>query len=166
MVQWHTDSKRKSTGGNRRSVRASDKRLSQKGGMIAETKLGADKRASLKGKGNTHKVKLLQSKQANVVDEKGRITKSEIVTVKGNAANKLFVRRNIMTKGAVIEIKHGAENRLARITNRPGQTGTIESVLLPLEAAKEFVKERKEQEPRMPQKAKETQNTAKEAAKE
>ncbi len=158
MVQWHTESKRKSSGGIRRSVNARDKKLSEKGGMIADTKIGADKRVSQRGMGGTQKVKLLQSKQANLVDEKGKTFKAEIVTVKGNAANKLFVRRNIMTKGAVIEIKHGAENRLAKVTNRPGQNGTIETVLLPIEAAEQFAKRQAAEKPKMPQNAEKTQN--------
>lgn len=166
MVQWQGKSKRKASGGIRRSVNARDKKLFEKGGTVAETKIGADKRVSLKGLGGkTRKVKLLHSKQANIVDEKGRIFKAEIVTVKGNNANKLFVRRNIMTKGAVIEVKHAAENRLARITSRPGQAGTIEAVLLPMEAYREFEKKQPAESAKAAQKAKETQNNAKEQEK-
>lgn len=166
MVQWQTNSKRKASGGIRRSVNARDKKLFEKGGVISETKIGPDKRRSIRGMGATRKVKLLQSKQANVVGEKGKIFKSEIITVKGNNANKLFVRRNIMTKGAVIEIKSGAENRLARVTNRPGQTGTIEAVLLPMEAFKEFEKKQSAESAKRAQKADKTQNKAKEDQKE
>jgi len=160
MVQWQTESKRKPSGGIRRSVNARDKKLSEKGGTISETKIGAEKRVSSRGVGGTRKSKLLQSKQANVVDEKGKIHRSEIVTVKGNTANKLFVRRNVMTKGAVIEVKHGADSRLAKITNRPGQEGTIEALLLPVEAAEQFAKRQSAEKPKMPQKADKTQNNA------
>jgi small subunit ribosomal protein S8e len=165
MVQWQTESKRKRTGGIRRSIRARDKKLSERGGNIAETKIGAEKRLSLTSRGNTRKVKLLQSREANIVGEKGSMLKSEIVTVKGNAANKLFVRRNIMTKGAIIEVKYKAENRLAKITNRPGQSGTIEAVLLPLEAAEQFKKVQSAESVKTSQKAKETQNKSKEQEK-
>ncbi len=163
MVQWSKKSKRKPTGGIRRSTLARDKKLYEKGGVAAETKIGSEKKKSARGMGSRVKVKLLQSKQANIVDEKGRMLKAEIVTVKENLANKLFVRRNIMTKGAIIEVKAGAENRLARVTNRPGQTGTIEAVLLPIEAAKQFEKTRVAKEPKAVQKAEETQNKLKEA---
>ena len=43
-----------------------------------------------------------------------------------NPANRHFVRRNIMTKGTVIETEKGK----ARITSRPGQDGTINAVLI------------------------------------
>lgn len=165
MVQWQTQSKRKRTGGIRRSVRARDKKLSEKGGNIAETKIGAEKRLSLEARGNTRKIKLLQSRQANVVDEKGKTMRAEIVTVKGNAANKLFVRRNIMTKGAIIEVKHGAENRLAKVTNRPGQSGAIDAVLLPLETAEQFKRQQAHGSAKMPQNAEKSDNIAESAEK-
>jgi small subunit ribosomal protein S8e len=144
MVQWQTESKRKRTGGIRRSVNARDKKLFERGGVVSETKLGQEKRVVQKGMGATTKSKLLQSKKANLVDDKGKTSKVEIITVKGNKANKLFVRRNIMTKGAVVEVKHGSENRLASVTNRPGQSGSIELKLLPLGAEKEFSKKPQE----------------------
>src|SRR3989338_7666137 len=163
MVQWQTESKRKRTGGIRRSTRARDKKLFERGGNIAETKIGADKRTVVKGMGKTRKAKLLQSRQANIVDEKGKTLKAEIVTVKENLANKLFVRRNIITKGAIIELKHGAENRLAKVTNRPGQTGAIEAVLLPPEAANQFAKRREAKTAKTAQNDEKSQNIGKEA---
>lgn len=165
MVQWQTKGKRKPTGGIRRSISARHKKLSEKGGVVADTKIGADKRVTLSTMGKTPKVKLLQSREANVVSEKGGITKAEIITVKGNSANKLFVRRNIMTKGAVIAVKHAAETRLARVTNRPGQSGTIEAVLLAPEEAKQFEKQRAPETAKVPQKDGETAKNAKEDAK-
>jgi small subunit ribosomal protein S8e len=43
-----------------------------------------------------------------------------------NQANIHYVRRNIINKGAIIETNLGK----ARVTSRPGQTGTINAVLL------------------------------------
>ncbi|MEK6949175.1 MAG: 30S ribosomal protein S8e, partial [Nanoarchaeota archaeon] len=49
-----------------------------------------------------------------------------IKTISGNPANRHFVRRNIMTKGAIIETEKGK----ARITSRPGQDGAVNAVLI------------------------------------
>ena len=43
-----------------------------------------------------------------------------------NPANVNYVRRNIVTKGAVIETSAGR----ARVTSRPGQDGQINAVLV------------------------------------
>ena len=64
---------------------------------------------------------------AYVIDPKtNKTTKAEIVSVVENTANVHYVRRNIMNKGAIIETKLGK----ARVTSRPGQSGTINAVLL------------------------------------
>jgi small subunit ribosomal protein S8e len=51
---------------------------------------------------------------------------AKIITVVQNQANPHFVRRNIMTKGAVVKTDIG----LVRITSRPGQDGTLNGVLV------------------------------------
>ena len=43
-----------------------------------------------------------------------------------NKANKDFVRMNILTKGAIIETDLGK----AKITSRPGQSGSINAILI------------------------------------
>ena len=43
-----------------------------------------------------------------------------------NPSNVNYVRRNIVTKGAVIETSEGR----ARVTSRPGQTGQVNAVLI------------------------------------
>ena len=64
---------------------------------------------------------------ANVLDpEKNTAKKVEILDVLDNTANRDFVRRKIITKGAVIETELGQ----ARVTSRPGQHGVINAVLL------------------------------------
>jgi small subunit ribosomal protein S8e len=50
----------------------------------------------------------------------------KIETVTGNPANKNYIRRNIMTKGSIIKTEIGS----ARITNRPGQEGSINAILI------------------------------------
>ena len=43
-----------------------------------------------------------------------------------NPANRNFVKRNIMTKGTVVETDKGK----VRITSRPGQEGSLNGVLV------------------------------------
>ena len=55
-----------------------------------------------------------------------KIEKLKITAVVENPANRHFVRRNIITKGTVIETEKGK----ARITSRPGQEGVINAILI------------------------------------
>lgn len=78
-------------------------------------------------KGGGSKAKVLSSSIANILDQKsGKYTQATIKLVKENAANREFARRNIITKGAIIETDLGP----ARVTSRPGQSGTINAVLV------------------------------------
>ena len=70
---------------------------------------------------------MLSTNIANVADPKtGKISKSKILTVVGNTANPNYVRRNVITKGAVVKTELG----LARVTSRPGQHGVLNAVLV------------------------------------
>ena len=51
--------------------------------------------------------------------------KAKIISVAENKASRHFLRRNIITKGAVIETELGK----AKVTSRPGQHGVINAVL-------------------------------------
>ena len=53
-------------------------------------------------------------------------SKAKINTVVDNPANRNFIRANILTKGTVVDTDKGK----ARITNRPGQEGTVNGVLI------------------------------------
>jgi len=129
MTEWKHKSKRKISGGMRTSIRAKDKRLYEKGGNFSETMIGEPKNKTVKGLGATAKVKLKTTKFANVVDPKtNKVVKLEIVNVKVNEANRVYARRQIMTKGALIEL--GKEKILARVTSRPGQSGVINAMLI------------------------------------
>jgi small subunit ribosomal protein S8e len=103
------------------------KKLYESGSEPTLTKLGARRVDTVKTKGGLRKVKLFSSDIANVLDTKSmKYEKIKIKTVSGNPANRHFIRRNIMTKGAIIETEKGK----ARITSRPGQDGTINAVLI------------------------------------
>lgn len=73
------------------------------------------------------KMRILSADTANLFDPKTKkYGQAKIKTVVENPANRHFIRRNIMTKGTVIETDKGK----ARITSRPGQDGTVNAVLI------------------------------------
>jgi len=118
-------SKRKITGA--RYKQAEGKRKYAMGRLPAFTKIGKEQKKIIRTRGGNRKVKLLSTEVANVYDPKERKHfKVKIVTIKENKANRHFVRRNIITKGAIIETEKG----LARVTSRPGQDGVVNAVLI------------------------------------
>ncbi len=118
-------SKRKISGG--RYISSFKKKLRSLGRLPALTKLDKLKKRSLRTTGGHRKTLLLTADTANVFDPKTKKHfKVKIETITQNPANLNYVRRNIMTKGAIIKTEKG----LARITSRPGQEGTINAILL------------------------------------
>ncbi len=72
-------------------------------------------------------MRLLRCEFANVGDPRsGTTSRAKIITVKSNPANPFFARRNITTKGAVIETEVGD----AVVTSRPGQDGVVNARLI------------------------------------
>lgn len=128
MTQWHLKSKRKKSGGLRTSRRRRDKKLSERGSLPTMTQLGQENEVkSERVKGGNTKERVILAGYANVLDQgTGKSSKAKIVSVKENKANRLFTRRNIITKGAVIDTEKGP----AKVTSRPGQDGTVNAVLL------------------------------------
>jgi small subunit ribosomal protein S8e len=126
MSVWHgTLHKKKPSGGRKRAYRT--KRKFEEGRFPAETILGETKKKTIKGRGNTSKIKLLSDKYACVTDTKsGKTQKVEITRVVRNPANVDYNRRGVITKGAIIETSLG----LARVTSRPGQDEVINAVLI------------------------------------
>lgn len=103
------------------------KRLYEKGNDPTLTRIGTKKRVSDRIVGGSRKLRLLREDIANVLDKKTKkYVKAKIKTVLENPANRHFIRRNIMTKGTVIETDLGK----AVVTNRPGQEGVINAVLI------------------------------------
>jgi small subunit ribosomal protein S8e len=96
------------------------------GSEFVETKLGALKRVEVRTRGSGKKFRLLGADIANVIDPKtGQGKQAKILTVVENSADPHFVRRNVLTKGAVINTDLGR----AIVTSRPGQTGIVNAVL-------------------------------------
>jgi small subunit ribosomal protein S8e len=78
-------------------------------------------------RGNQYKFSTKTVNIAYVVDlETKKTQKTEINSVIDNPANINYIRRNIITKGAVIETPLGK----AKVTSRPGQVGMVNAVLL------------------------------------
>ncbi len=64
---------------------------------------------------------------ANVMDpEAKKATRSKIMTVTKNTANRDYERRGVVSKGAIIETEAGS----ALVTSRPGQNGVVNAVLI------------------------------------
>ena len=125
MALWQGNSKRTESG--RRIRYARGKRKFEIGREAHLTTIGETKLKKVRTKGNNRKVRAKTANIAYVLDKKtNKTTKTEIVTVKENAANIHYVRRNIINKGAIIETKLGK----AKVTSRPGQSGTINAVLM------------------------------------
>ncbi|VVB97791.1 30S ribosomal protein S8e [uncultured archaeon] len=117
---------RKYTGG--RLIQSRGKRKFELGGETANTHLGETIRKTVKTLGGQEKVRLLRDNTAIVTDPKTKTSKKvKVETVTGNPANIHYVRRNIVTKGSIIKTEIGS----ARVTNRPGQDGSINAILIP-----------------------------------
>ncbi|MEZ3143369.1 30S ribosomal protein S8e [Halobaculum sp. MBLA0143] len=114
--------KRKRTGGRR--VPSSDKQANQRGREPAETTVDEERIQTVDTRGNGQKVRALSTDTAQVAVD-GDTETAEIENVVENPANVNYVRRNIVTKGAVIETSAGR----ARVTSRPGQSGQVNAVL-------------------------------------
>ena len=103
------------------------KRKSERGSGFLETRIDERRVKTKRTSGGDRKIKLLSMDKANVIDTKtGKSTSTKILKVEENQANPHYVRRNIITKGAVIKTEAG----LARVTSRPGQDGVISAVLI------------------------------------
>ena len=91
------------------------------------TKLDKKKVQVIRTMGSNRKLRLLSAETANLFDPKSKsLRQIKIKTITDNPANRHFIRRNIMTKGSVIDTEIGK----ARVTSRPGQDGVVNAVLI------------------------------------
>ncbi|HEB37622.1 MAG TPA: 30S ribosomal protein S8e [Thermoplasmatales archaeon] len=124
MAIWQGRSRRSITGRIIRAHRGKKKYEIGREQLI--TTLGERRTKKIRTTGKNEKVRLLSINVAYVTDKNGKTSKTEILGVVENPANPHYVRRNIITKGAIIETKLGK----ARVTSRPGQHGQINAVLI------------------------------------
>lgn len=116
---------KKSTGGRYKKSRK--KKLYEKPGLPRQVILGEQSKKSLRTLGGHIKTVLLKSNIANVYDPKEK--KSSIVKIKNVIevpSNVFLARKNVIVKGAIIETEKGK----ARVTNRPGQEGQVQAILI------------------------------------
>jgi small subunit ribosomal protein S8e len=116
-------SRTKRTGGRRRPIRK--KRKSELGREPTETRVGEAALKTVDTRGNTTKIRAMQTDVASVATDEGTVT-AGIENVVENPSNPNYVRRNIITKGAIIDTTEGR----ARVTSRPGQDGQVNAVLV------------------------------------
>ncbi|WAC04894.1 MAG: 30S ribosomal protein S8e [Methanoregula sp.] len=124
-MQWQGESIRKVTGGRIRPAKG--KRRTEIGLAPTDTHIGEDKRKIERTTGANEKVRALRAQYANVTNAaNGDTKKAKITNVEKNSANPNYVRRNLLTKGAIIQTEIGR----ARIVSRPGQDGVINAILM------------------------------------
>ena len=155
MAQWHGVSKRKPSGGRKRMMRGKRRTLDRECALYRGTNrrrnpdalvrflsrdpetgfysekqyavLGESKRKKYRKTGASTQVKVLSDDVINVNNPADGTTKSiKFTTVSKNPSNPNYVRRNILTKGAVVETELGK----VRISSRPGQDGVINGTLI------------------------------------
>jgi small subunit ribosomal protein S8e len=115
---------RKASGGRYKPSRK--KKKYELPGIPRVVKLRKTKRKTIRTLGGKGKSVLLACEEANITDQKGKTKVTKIKNVLETSANRFWARQNILVKGALIE----TELVKARITNRPGQEGCINAVLV------------------------------------
>lgn len=123
MSIWQSRSKRKFTGGRLTQTRKKLKR--ELGRESTSTTIGNISKKKVRCFGGNEKIKLMKTEYSNILTKEG-FKKAKILSVVENSANRHFVRRNIITKGAIINTEVGK----ARVTSRPGQDGAINAILV------------------------------------
>ncbi len=99
-----------------------DKRRSESKDLSVLLQVGNRKIKTIRTMGGNTKVIPLKTNKGNLFDEKGKPQSNvEIIRVLENKANRSYARRNIITKGAILETDKGK----AVVVNRPGQDGQV-----------------------------------------
>ena len=126
MVVIQRDIKgRKASGGRKKESRS--KKQYETGSEPALTKIDEVHVLKQRTRGGNQKLRLLATNKINVFNPKTKkYVMATITTVAENNANRHFVRRNVLTKGAIVDTDQGK----AKITSRPGQEGSINGVLI------------------------------------
>jgi small subunit ribosomal protein S8e len=124
-MKWQGNSKRKFTGGRLISNRG--KRKDELGREAGEPNVDVTRKKQIRTRGGNSKMRLLRCDVASVADPvTGKSKNAKIESVKDNSANLNYIRRNIITKGAIIKTELGD----ARVTSRPGQDGIVNATLI------------------------------------
>lgn len=125
-AQFHGRSDRKGSGSGKIKGKSRDKHKSEMGSYFTATKVwekSVVQRA--RGRGNTTKNKLKYAAFANILTKSG-YKKARITGVVESRDNRNFARLGIITKGTIVNTELGK----ARVTNRPGQDGAVNALLI------------------------------------
>ena len=124
MGVWHLRSKRKNTGGLLRRYSKSKKR--QMGSLPTQTTIAPIKLKEKKTRGGSVKKTIISTDKINVFDKTKKAFKiAKILSIVKNPANPHYIRRAIMTKGAILKTNVGN----VKVTSRPGQNPALNGVL-------------------------------------
>lgn len=127
MGNYHkpTDKKVSRGTGGRRRGKQRDKKLAHYGGEFTSTGVAEkEMKKNVRKRGGKTRTKLKKALVVNVLGEKGT-KKAKILGVLESHKPE-YVRRNIITKGTVINTDIGK----VRVTNRVGQDGIVNGVLI------------------------------------
>lgn len=103
------------------------KRKAQLGREPAETRVDEKRLKKIRTRGGNEKLRLTGGNKINANNPK--TNKTEVLDILGvveNTANPNYVRRNIITKGAIVETSNGN----VKVTSRPGQDGVINGIFI------------------------------------
>ncbi|MCE7737493.1 MAG: 30S ribosomal protein S8e [Candidatus Heimdallarchaeota archaeon] len=125
MTQYQGRSGRTISGGRLRQ--SSEKKKKELGRAPSETSIDDERKRIIRTHGGNRKIRLLRSNRVNVIDvSSGKASNAEIQDVDTNPASREYSRRRIITKGAILKTDLG----LVKVTNRPGNEGQINGVLV------------------------------------
>jgi small subunit ribosomal protein S8e len=115
---------RKYTGGRKIAMRS--RRKFELDRYPNEAVIGSNLEVIRRVRGDNRKMALKTVEFVNVSNYEKKTTRSKILRVIKNTANKDYERRGVITKGTIIETELG----LARVVSRPGQVGLINAIQL------------------------------------
>lgn len=125
MAITQGQSLRKASGG--RNTSTNPKKLHQKANKPTLTTLGEKRKKTTQVRGGKQKTRLLSVDTVNLYDpKKKKHVQAKVENVLENPSNQNYVRRNILTKGAIIETNKGK----AKVTGRPGQENHVNATLI------------------------------------
>ena len=129
MAKWHGISRRKPSGGRlKRPNRYRGKRRTEVSSEAQYAYIGEkDDRKVYRKNAGSQTTRLLSANTVNVnIPKEGKTVKATINSVLATDADPNFIRRNIVTKGSVVDTSMGK----VKITSRPGMHGVASGILL------------------------------------
>ena len=129
MAKWPGISRRQPSGGRlQRPHRYRGKRRTEVSSEAQYAYIGEkDDRKMYRKNAGSQTTRLLSANTVNVnIPKEGTTVKATINSVIANDADPNFIRRNIVTKGSIVDTSMGK----VKITSRPGMHGVASGILL------------------------------------